>query len=74
MGDEKPGHTLQATALVRETSDPASLGKPTRDYVALRLTEYMGVHGPLVITYTIHWDVPEVFVGRCPRIVRWAGF
>jgi hypothetical protein len=55
-------------------SDPATLGEPVRDYPALRLTEYMGVHGPLAITYTIHWDIPFVFVGRYLRIVRWAGF
>jgi hypothetical protein len=55
-------------------SDPASLGEPTRDYSELRQTEYTAVHGPLSITYTIHWDHRIVFIGKYLRIVRWAGF
>jgi hypothetical protein len=55
-------------------SDPASLGEPTRDYPELRQTEYAAVHGPTLITYTIHWDVNMVFVAKYLRIVRWAGF
>lgn len=55
-------------------SDPTSLGEPTRDYPDLRQTEYFGVHGPLAITYTIHWDFPIVFVTRPLKFVRSAGF
>jgi hypothetical protein len=55
-------------------SDPASLGEPTRDYPRLRQTEYTAVHGPLNITYTIHWDERIVFIAKYLRIVRWAGF
>lgn len=55
-------------------ADPTSLGEPTRDYPELRLTEYAGVHGPLLITYTVHWDERIVFVAKYLSIVRWAGF
>ena len=55
-------------------SDPSSLGEPTRDYPHLRQTEYTAIHGPLSITYTIHWDQRIVFVAKFLRIVRWAGF
>jgi hypothetical protein len=55
-------------------ADPTSLGEPTRDYSELRLTEYAGSYGPLAITYTVHWDLPLVFIGRPLEILRWAGF
>lgn len=55
-------------------ADPRSLGEPTRDYSELRLTEFAGSYGPIAITYTVHWDLPLVFVGRPLQIMRWAGF
>ena len=51
-------------------SDPASLGEPTRDYPEFGQTEHAAVCGPLLITFTIHWDINVVFVAKYLRIVR----
>jgi hypothetical protein len=55
-------------------ADPTSLGEAKHDYVRLRLTEYAGSYGPIAITYSVHWDLPLVFVTKRLRIMRWAGY
>jgi hypothetical protein len=55
-------------------ADPATFGEPIRDYPNLRLTEYHGSHGPIAITYTIHWDRRFVFIAQPFQVLRWAGF
>jgi len=55
-------------------ADPTSLGEPVRDHIGLRLTEYTGSYGPLVVTYGVHWDHKIVFIVRNLRLTRWAGF
>jgi len=55
-------------------ADPTSLGEPVRDHPGLRLTEYTGGYGPLIITYGVHWDQKIVFVVRNLRPTRSAGF
>src|SRR3954469_10994082 len=54
--------------------DPTSLGEPVRDHAGLRLTEYTGSYGPLIITYGVHWDQKIVLVVRNLRTTHSAGF
>jgi hypothetical protein len=54
----------------RLQQDPRSFGEPTYNYVHLKLVLHVAIYSPLVVHFTVHQELPQVYVKLIETLPR----
>jgi hypothetical protein len=54
----------------RLQQDPRSFGEPTYNYVHLKLVLHVAIYSPLVVHFTVHQELPQVYVKMIQTLPR----